>query len=90
MRLRYSPHSIEDLENIRRYIAKDNPKAAWVVASFVRRSIRTLEEFPYQGRATERENVRRLVVTNYPYVVYYYVAENEVIVLTVMHGAQER
>ena len=89
MRLRYSPRSIEDLENIRHYIAEDNPKAAWVVASFIRRSIRTLEEFPYQGRATARESVRRLVVTNYPYLVYYRVNDEGVLVLTVLHAAQD-
>jgi toxin ParE1/3/4 len=90
MRVRYSPRSIEDLDNIRRHITKDNPSAAWVVASFIRRSIRQLEEWPYRGRATNRENVRRLVVTNYPYVVYYHANDERVLILTVMHSAQDR
>jgi addiction module RelE/StbE family toxin len=89
MRVRYSPRSIEDLENIRGHITKDNPKAAWVVASFIRRSIAVLQEWPYHGRATEKENVRRLVVMNYPYVVYYHVGE-DVLILTVAHSAQEQ
>ena len=89
MRVRYSPRSIEDLDSIRVHISKDNPKAAWVVASFIRRSISVLQEWPYHGRATEKENVRRLVVMNYPYVVYYRVSD-DVLILTVMHTAQER
>ena len=89
MRVRYSPRSIEDLETIRLYIAKDNPNVAWVVASFIRRSIAVLQEWPYHGRATEKENVRRLVVMNYPYVLYYRVGD-DVLILTVMHTAQER
>ena len=72
MRVRYSPRSIEALDEIRRYISKHNPNAAWVVASFIRQTIRHLEVWPFQGRATERENVRRIVVINYPYVVYYH------------------
>ncbi|MDP3646129.1 MAG: type II toxin-antitoxin system RelE/ParE family toxin [bacterium] len=91
MRVRYSPRSIQDLDDIRDYISKDNPDAAWIVASFIRRSIRFLEEWPYHGRATEKENVRRLVVTNYPYVVYYSIQGDEnLIILSVRHVAQER
>ena len=89
MRVRYSPRSIEALDEIRRYISNDNPTAAWVVASFIRRTINNLEQWPYQGRATDRENVRRLVVTNYPYVVYYHVDNDRVLILTVMHSAQD-
>ena len=89
MRVRYSPRSIEDLDSIRLNISKDDPKAAWVVASFIRRSVAVLQLWPYHGRATEKENVRRLVVMNYPYVVYYRVTDS-VLILTVMHTAQNR
>ena len=41
-RLRYSPRSIEALDDIQHYISKDNPSAAWVVASFIRQSIGVL------------------------------------------------
>jgi len=88
MRIRYAPRAIKNLNQIREYISKDNPEAAWVVASFVRRAINTLKLWPYQGRATERENVRRLVVTNYPYVVYYTVRKESVIVLNVLHTSR--
>ena len=43
MRVRYSARSIEALDEIRRYISNDNPNAAWVVASFIRQTIRHLE-----------------------------------------------
>jgi plasmid stabilization system protein ParE len=39
---------------------------------------------------TDAPGVRRLVVANYPYVVYYEIAEGDVIVLSVLHSAQER
>ena len=90
MRVRYSPRAIEALEDIRHYISKNNASAAWVVASFIRQSIDVLTKWPYRGRATEKENIRRLVVTNYPYVVYYHLNDERVLVLTVMHTAQDR
>ena len=81
MSVRYTPRSLQDLENIRRTISKDNPSAAWIVASFIRRTIRNLEHWSYQGRATEKENVRRLAVSTFPYVVYYLVRADQVVVL---------
>lgn len=90
MKLRYSPNSIRDLDSIRQYISRDNPKGAWVVASFIRRSIRVLERFPYLGRVTNRQGVRCLTVINYPYLVLYRVDNEYVLILSVMHDAQDR
>src|SRR5262245_32141146 len=81
--------SIATVDDIRRYIARDNPDAAWVVASFIRRSIKSLEDWSYSGRTAEKKDVRRLVVANYPYVVYYRVSD-EVQILSVRHAARER
>ena len=88
MRVRYSAGAVQDLDDIRAYIERDNPRAAWVVASFIKRSIAVLEEWPYRGRATEKENVRRLAVMNYPFVVFYHVSD-EVVVLSVRHTARK-
>lgn len=90
MSVRYSPRSLKDLDAIRRHIHTDNPSAAWIVASFIRRTIRNLEHWPYQGRATEKENVRRLAVSTFPYVVYYPVRPGEIVILTVRHTALDR
>jgi len=84
MKVRYHS-SLADLDSIRRYIARDNPDAAWVVASFIRRSIKALEEWPHSGRTTEKKDVRRLVVANYPYVVYYR-ATDEVVTREPLRG----
>jgi len=89
MKVRYTPRALQNLDDIRRYIARDNPDAAWVVASFIRRTIKSLEEWPHSGRATDKKDVRRLVVANYPYVVYYRVID-EVVILAAMHTARDR
>lgn len=89
MKLQYSRAAIQDLDTIREYICKDNPRSAWVVASFIRRSIHVLERWPYHGRATNEKDVRRLVVTNYPYAVYYRIKANEVEILAIRHTARD-
>lgn len=90
MKLRYLPAAIDDLDAIRSHIEQDNADAAWMVAAFIRRSITILQDWPYSGRATELDGVRRQVVSNYPYVVYYRVDNDEVIILSVMHSARDR
>ena len=90
MKVVYTPRAFKDLEDIRAYIAKDNTKAAWVVASFIRRSIRNLEILPHQGRMTDTPSVRRIVVMNYPYVVYYIVHNKRVAILHARHSAREQ
>ena len=88
MSIRFTRRAIKNLDDIREYISRDNPNAAWVVASFIRRSINVLEEWPHHGRATEKKDVRRLAVANYPYVVYYMVRSNNVLILHVRHSSR--
>lgn len=90
MNVRYSRRAFQDLENIRTYIAKDNPEAARRVASFIRQSIGTLEEFPHQGRTTDEKNAYRFVMTRYPYIVYYRLLKTHIDVVTVLHAAQDQ
>ena len=89
MNVRYAPRALQDLDAIRRYISKHNPSAAWIVASFIRRTIRNLEHWPYQGRATDKQHVRRLTVSTFPYVIFYRVHDGNVLILTVCHTARD-
>lgn len=86
MTLRYSRKALDDLEDIRRFIAANKTSAAWLAASFIRRSISNLVEWPYRGRATNRDGPRRLVVSTFPYVVFYAILGNEIVILRVLHA----
>ena len=45
-------------------------------------------QHPFAGQATNRRGIRRVVVTPYPYVLTYRVAEDEIIVRTIRHAAR--
>ena len=64
----WSPHSLDDLEQIVRDLARESvPAAEDLAESFIEMSVR-LREFPYLGRIfpdTNRENVRVLIVRNH-------------------------
>lgn len=86
MTLRYTRRALDDLDEIRCYISKHKPAAAWLIGSFIRRSIANLTMWPYRGRATNRDGIRRLVVSTFPYVVFYAIVGNEIVILRVMHA----
>lgn len=89
MKIVFAPLARDNLRDIQTYIATDNISAAARVASEIRRTIETLETYPLIGQIYEGA-VRRLVVTRYPYVIFYEVNQTaELInVLTVQHAHQ--
>jgi toxin ParE1/3/4 len=89
MKIVFAPLARDTLRDIQTYIAADNISAAARVASEIRRTIETLETYPLIGQGYEGE-VRRLVVTRYPYVVFYEVNQTDELVniLTVQHAHQ--
>lgn len=89
MKIVFAPLARDNLRDIQTYIAADNISAAARVASEIRRTIETLETYPLIGQAYQDE-VRRLIVTRYPYVVFYEIdrATELVNILTVQHAHQ--
>ena len=90
VRVRYSPESLRDLAHIHEYIAERNPDAASRVLGRIRAAIDLLSEFPRIGHAGRAPETREWVVKGLPYVIVHEVHEDELIVLAIMHGAQDR
>ena len=90
MKIVFAPLARDNIRAIQTYIAADNISAAARVASEIRRTIETLGTYPLIGQTYEGA-VRRLVVTRYPYVVFYEVnMPAELInILTVQHAYQQ-
>lgn len=89
MKIVFAPLARDNIRDIQTYIAVDNIAAAARVASEIRRTIETLETYPLVGQMYQGD-IRRLVVTRYPYVVFYevdHVAEL-VNIITVKHAHQ--
>ncbi len=60
------------------------------VLSRVEKRVASLRENPLLGPAAFDTGARMLAVTRTDHVVYYRVDQREIIVLRVLHGAQER
>jgi toxin ParE1/3/4 len=92
MRLRYTVEALAHIEAIRDYIHERNPPAARRVAMRIRAAADRLAEFPYIGHVGLVPAGREWVVRGLPYVIVYDVRpqDNEVVVIAVFHGAQDR
>jgi toxin ParE1/3/4 len=79
-----------DLVAAHGYISRDNPDAAVEAIRRVETAIGRLARFPNMGRPGRAEGTRELVVAGTPFVVVYAVKGADVLILRVLHGAQDR
>jgi toxin ParE1/3/4 len=92
VKLVFDEQALVDLEGTYNWIAKDNPTAALAVVERLFASAEHLATFPHMGHAGRDEGTQEWVVPRLPYIVIYeiHADRDEVIVVAVVHGAQER
>ena len=82
MRVRYRRRARIDIENIHEYINKHNPRAATEVVARIRYAADRLGLLPYMGHVGRVPGTYEWVVVGLP--------TDEVAVIAVFHGAQDR
>lgn len=70
------------------YIANDNPAAATRVAERIAESVYRLPEHPGLGRPGRIGPTRELVITGTSYLAIYRIADDQIQILRILHGAQ--
>ena len=92
MKVVYTRHATDDLENIFRFIASRASQdiARSIVGRIVRAIERQLPLFPKSGRAGVVPGTYELVVSGLPYIVVYGLSDTEIVVHAVFHGAEDR
>ena len=86
MIIRYNRRAVRDLESIADYVHKHSPDAAARVRARIENLIGGLADFPYQGTPTGEPGIRRLVATPFPYLIFYRIKGEAVIILHIRHG----
>ena len=89
MKLAFTASARSDLARLRAFIAEKNPVAAATIARRLRESISRLVDNLKLGHAVlESDHVRDWI--SGPYVVRYLVKDEQVIILRVWHGREDR
>jgi addiction module RelE/StbE family toxin len=88
--IRYNRRAVRDLEQIADYIHARSPRAAAPVRGPIEGLIAGLADFPYKGTPTDQPRIRRLVATPFPYLIFYRVKDDAVIILHIRHGRRRQ
>ncbi len=88
MRATWHRFARQDLRHIRVQIAAENPQAAQRIAQRILRAVALLVEQPGMGRVGRVSGTREFVITDTPYIAAYQIAEDTLVILRVLHGAQ--
>ena len=89
MRLTYARRARLDLSSIHAHIAQDSVRSADRMLLSLTDACAALLDFPDRGRIGFSPGTREVVAVR-PYVIIYSVAEEEVEIVRIFHGAQDR
>jgi toxin ParE1/3/4 len=88
MQVSFARLALADIEAIRAYIARDNPRAAQQIATAIVAAADRLSANPRLGRVGRMLGTFEINIGRY--VVVYEINRAEIIVLRVLHGRQRR
>lgn len=80
MRIRYLKRATDDLIAIADYVREKSPLGAISIEKNIRSSVARLATFPGSGHATDDPSIRILTVGRYPYLVFYEVRLDAVVI----------
>ena len=90
MKVRYTPSALKNLDDLGAYIARSNPRAAERTFHKIRSTIESLSFFPLMGHTGHVQGTLEFPVPGLPHIVVYRITEDEMHILNIFHGAQER
>jgi len=92
MRVSFDPRASNDLDHIFDWIANDSPRAALAMVARIEERVMLLETpaLANMGRPGLVARTRELI--EWPYIIVYRVYEerNEIVIISIFHGAQDR
>jgi toxin ParE1/3/4 len=90
MKLRYTIRSLSEIDRIIEYVEQSSPQGAVFIKLRLQSVINMILEYPNIGQQTTRPNIRRVIASPYPYVVFYSVVKNSILTHTVRHTARKQ
>ena len=70
------------------YIDEHSPQGAERVKARLKAIIALLAKHPRIGRLTTKRDIRRIVASPYPYLVFYRATDTEVVIYAIRHAAR--
>jgi plasmid stabilization system protein ParE len=90
LRIRYTRPALADLKVVLGGISFHSPNGARRVQSRIQAFIELLADHPFIGARTDDPSIRRLSTPPYPYLIFYEVVRDEVIIHAMRHASRDR
>jgi toxin ParE1/3/4 len=87
VRLHFTSRAADELEEVIEYIRERSPQGAKNVRARIRKLTQHVLEHPQSGSLTS-SGLRRIATTPYPYLIFYEVLADEVIIVGIRHSAR--
>jgi toxin ParE1/3/4 len=84
VRLRYTLRAAAELDEVLVYIEARSPQGARRVQARIQVIINLLLQHPHAGQLTSKSRLRRMIVSPYPYLIFYQATEDEIVI----HGVR--
>jgi plasmid stabilization system protein ParE len=88
VRVRYTPRAFRELQDIFAYIDDHSPVGGRNVKSRVQAIIELIAFHPHSGRRIGKRGLRRIAALPYPYLIFYRVVADEIVIQGVRHAAR--
>jgi toxin ParE1/3/4 len=88
VKLRYTLRGAAELDQVLGYIEAQSPQGARHVQTRIKVIIELLLQYPRAGRLTSKAGLRRMVVSPYPFLIFYRATRDEIIIHGVRHTAR--
>ena len=88
MNIVYAPRALRDLKGIAEYLTERSPPGARNVLAAIKSSIDALASFPEIGRSVDKASHRRMAVLRYPYIIFYRIAGDDLLILHIRHTSR--
>ena len=89
MKLRYTRLAAAELDDILTFIAEQSPGGARRVHQRILKITQLLLRYPGSGQQTSNRRLRRISAAPYPYVIFYEMTGDEIVIIGIRHGARD-
>ncbi len=89
MRLRYTLEAVAELDAVLTFIQERDSPGGRNVQRRILGATQMLLTYPMIGRPTRNGRLRRLLASPYPYLIFYQVRDDEIIIHDIRHAARD-
>lgn len=89
MKLRFTPEALSEFRELLEYTESHSRQGAVNINARIQRILKNLADYPLSGTMTNVADMRRIAVTPYPYLIFYLVAPDEIVIVGIRHAARD-